>query len=71
MVSHDEGKTWEDEVYYLDHSAWGGSFNASVVLEDDLILTIDGTTDRGAGYDAPFGHTNMTAIRWRLADTND
>ena len=42
-----------------------------MVREDDLILTIDGTTDRGAGLDAPFGHTNLTAIGWRLADTND
>ena len=71
MVSHDEGKTWEDEVYYLDYSAWGGSYNASVVLEDDLILTIDGTTDRGSGWSAAIGHADMTAIRWRLADTND
>ena len=71
MVSHDEGKTWEDEVYYLDYSTWGGSYNASVVLEDDLILTIDGTTDRGGSWAAAVGHCDMTAIRWRLADRND
>jgi len=53
MVSHDEGNTWEDEVYYLDHSPGVGSYNASVVREDDLILTIDGTTDRGLGWMPP------------------
>ena len=25
MISRDEGKTWEDEVYYLDHTAVKGS----------------------------------------------
>ena len=63
MISLDEGKTWEDEVYYLDYSSAPGSYNASVVLEDDLILTITGSIKPGGDPREP---ADMVAIRWQL-----
>jgi len=65
MISYDEGETWEDEVYYLDYTVFTGSYNASVVLEDDLILSIVGTSDAGNSWEAVIDNTDMTAIRWR------
>ena len=65
MISRDEGDTWEDEVYYLDCTTFTGSYNASVVLEDDLILTVAGTSDAGNDWDVVLDHTDFTAIRWR------
>ena len=53
MISHDEGQTWEDEVYYLDFSEPSG-YNQSLVLEDDTILTISARNDN-----------EITAIRWK------
>ena len=53
MISHDEGQTWEDEVYYLDTSEPSG-YNQSLVLEDDTILTISSRNDN-----------EITAIRWK------
>ena len=53
MISHDEGQTWEDEVYYLDFSEPSG-YNQSLVLEDDTILTISSRNDN-----------EITAIRWK------
>ena len=48
MISDDEGQTWEDEAYYIYAPEVGRAGNAgyshSVVLADDLILTIAGTT---------------------------
>ena len=44
MISYDEGETWEDEVYYLFEEGGGSDFSRSVVLEDDVILTIVGAT---------------------------
>ena len=57
MISYDEGRTWEDEAYFL--AATQGM--QSVVLEDDVILTVAVTSDYEAGPD----HTCLTAIRWR------
>jgi hypothetical protein len=62
MISRDEGQTWKDEVYYLDYSHAPGSYNASVVLDDDTVLTIVGSTRPGEGHWDP---AHMTAIRWR------
>ena len=56
LISRDEGKTWEDEVYYLDHSNVTGSYSASVVLEDDTIVTISASNN---------GLTDLYAIRWK------
>jgi hypothetical protein len=62
MISRDEGRTWQDEVYYLDYSHAPGSYNASVVLDDDIILTIVASTKPGEGHWDP---AHMTAIRWK------
>ena len=77
MISHDEGRTWEDEVYYVSFATvpeGQAGFSESVVLEDDSILTIAGTTDmarekyfkaRTSGKSA-VSHTDVWAIRWKL-----
>ena len=43
MISRDEGESWLDEVYYLDYTRFVGSYSASVVLQDETILTIAGS----------------------------
>jgi hypothetical protein len=72
LISRNEGKTWDDEVYYLDHTAITGSYSAAVVLKDDTILTIS------ASSRVPFSKvsgrqrqedddtlTDLYAIRWK------
>ena len=49
MISNDEGATWEDEAYYLSRTKG----MQSVVLEDDIVLTIVETGGR------------LVAIRWK------
>lgn len=69
MVSRDEGETWEDEVYYMYYGLGISGYSQSVVLEDDLILTIAGTTDNleaHHSWHAAVGHSTLTAIRWRV-----
>ena len=61
MISRDEGQTWLDEVYYLDYTTWPGSYTASVVLQDDTILTIAGSSQVAA----VMTNTDMVAIRWK------
>jgi len=70
MVSRDGGRTWLDEVYYLDSSLFAGSYTASVVLEDDTILTIAGSSQAGNSWEAVKDHTDLYAIRWKPV-TND
>ena len=77
MISHDEGRTWEDEVYYVSFATepeGHAGFSESVVLEDDTVLTIAGTTDmapekyfkaRTSGK-STVSHTDVWAIRWKL-----
>ena len=65
QISYDEGRTWEDEVYYLNWTAWGGSYNASVVLDEDLLLTIIGSSGTGEALAATTGSSEFTAIRWK------
>ena len=65
MISRDEGKTWEDEVYYLDSTTFTGSYTASVVLEDDTILTIAGSSQAGNTWEVVKNHTDFYAIRWK------
>ena len=73
MISYDEGQTWEDEAYYMYAPAAGKAggigHSQSVVLADDLILTIAGTTDTGgrASHAAAIGRSDLTAIRWKPA----
>ena len=47
MISRDEGKTWLDEVYYLDFTTFTGSDNASVALDEGLILSVVGFSQAG------------------------
>ena len=54
MVSHDEGETWEDEVYYMYFGESITSYGRSEVLSDDTILTVGGTYP-----------SHLTAIRWK------
>jgi len=68
MISYDEGETWENEVYYMFYGKAISGYSQSVVLEDDVILTIAGTTEEAAAnqsWDAATGHSDLTAIRWK------
>ena len=68
MVSRDEGRTWEDEVYYLYYGRVGSGFSQSVVLEGDVILTVGATsesTEARTGWDAGIGKADLVAIRWK------
>ncbi len=64
MISRDEGQTWEDEVYYLDSTNFTGSYSASVVLDDDTILTI-AASSVGHSWEAVKDKTDLYAIRWK------
>jgi hypothetical protein len=68
MISHDEGKTWENEVYYMYFAEGATSYSRSVVLSDDTILTLGGTSDSPdakRSWHACIGHSHLTAIRWK------
>ena len=65
MISRDEGKTWQDEVYYLDSTRFTGSYTASVVLAEDTILTIAGSSQAGNSWQLVNGATDLFAIRWK------
>ena len=65
VISRDEGQTWLDEVYYLDSTTFTGSYTASVVFDDDSILTIAGSSQAGNGWDLVKNQTDMYAIRWK------
>ena len=69
MISHDEGRTWEDEVYYVSFATvpeGQAGFSESVVLEDDTILTIAGTSDVPVTYPTTRPAADVWAIRWKL-----
>ena len=72
LESDDEGRTWKDEAYYVYAPGVVGKagnigYSQSVLLVDDLILTIAGTTDTGGrlSHAACIGHSDLTAIRWK------
>jgi len=65
MISRDEGKTWLDEVYYLDSTTFTGSYSASVVFSDDTILSICGSSQAPGSWDGVRDNTDMYAIRWQ------
>lgn len=72
LISRDEGKTWDNEVYYLDHTEITGSYSASVVLKDDTILTISASSrvplSKVSGRQREKDGDTMTdlyAIRWK------
>ena len=52
-VSYDQGRTWEDEAYYVYFGPMSG-YNQSVVLKDGTILTIAALDDK-----------EKVAIRWK------
>ena len=67
-ISRDEGRTWEDEVYYTHYGDPISGYSQSVVLEDGTILTIAGTCDHppaATDWGAALGNSDLTAIRWR------
>lgn len=66
MISRDEGQTWQDEIYYLDFTTFTGSYNASVLLDNDIILTVTGSSQAGNSWQAVKDHTDFFAIRWKL-----
>jgi hypothetical protein len=69
MVSPDEGETWNDEVYYAYYGEGEAGYNQSVVLPDDLILTVAGTCDAlevRERWDGATGKSDIWAIRWKL-----
>ncbi len=65
MISRDEGRTWLDEVYYLDSTTFTGSYSASVVFADDTILSVCGSSQAPGSWDEVRDNTDMYAIRWR------
>ena len=68
MISHDEGRTWEDEVYYLFFEKGMSSYTQSVVLADDTILTLGGTASDPKAkrqWTGAIGNSHLTAIRWK------
>lgn len=68
MISRDEGRTWLNEVYYLDSTTFTGSYSASVVFADDTILSICGSSQAPGSWDGVRDNTDMYAIRWRPAE---
>lgn len=67
MISYDEGEAWEDEIYYLFFVERGCGYGASVLLDDDTVLTIGGITDPDAGKGSlgAVGHCSLAAVRWK------
>ncbi len=65
MISRDEGRTWEDEVYYLDYTTFVGSYNGSVALDDGRILTVSASSQAGNSWDAARNATDVYAIAWK------
>ncbi len=65
MISRDEGKTWLDELYYLDSTTFTGSYSASMVFADDTILSICGSSQAPGSWDEVRDNTDIYAIRWR------
>ena len=67
MVSHDEGQTWEDEVYYLIHGNSAG-YPRHLTLDGEEILTLVGQCygDVEKGWDSQIGNSHFVFIRWKL-----
>ena len=61
-ISRDGGQTWLPEVYHLSP---GHGYGASVVLEDDTIVTALGNTVLGENGRPAAGYTAQV-VRWRL-----
>ena len=66
MVSHDEGQSWEDEVYYLIHGNDAG-YTRHLALDGEEILTLVGQCygDVEKGWDQQIGNSHFVLIRWK------
>ena len=58
VISHDEGRTWEDEAYYVYFGPMSG-YNQSVLLKDGTILTVAALDDK-----------EKVAVRWKPISRN-
>ena len=67
-VSHDRGRTWRDEVYYLSNGLVAG-FARTISLDGEEMLTLTGSYygDK-LGWNDVTGKTRFHVIRWRLRD---
>ena len=65
MISRDEGKTWENEVYYLDYTVFTGSYADSVLLDDGTVLSLVASSQAGNNWAAVGSKTDHYAIRWK------
>ena len=65
-ISHDDGHSWEDEVYYLCHGNSAG-YPRHLTLDSEEILTFVGSCygDVEAGWDTATGNSDFCLIRWR------
>ncbi|NQT15833.1 MAG: exo-alpha-sialidase, partial [Planctomycetes bacterium] len=61
-LSHDEGRTWDPEIYYLSE---GIGYPSSVALADGTLVTVTGNTMLDKSFQ-PIGQWRAQAIRWKL-----
>jgi hypothetical protein len=65
MVSHDNGRTWPDEVYYLCHGNTAG-FTRHITLDREEILTLAGSHyGEVTGWEDEIGKAHFCITRWR------
>ena len=63
-VSHDEGRTWQPQIYHL---SYGCGYGASVVTDDGMIVTVCGNTPLDPQTaDTADGKWYAQVVRWRL-----
>jgi hypothetical protein len=66
VVSHNDGETWQDEVYYLSHGNAAG-YAATICLDGEEMLTLTGSCYGDvSSWDNCVGNTDVVLIRWRL-----
>ena len=52
-------------MYYLDHTAFTGSYAASVALKDGLVMSVVASSQAGNNWEAVKNSTDHYAIRWK------
>ena len=55
----------------MDYTTFTGSYNASVVLDGDLILSVVGSSQAGNSWEAVIDNTDFYAIRWKPVRYDD